>query len=66
MATIYVPPDVGLQVIEEVARKGIREVWLNPGAESPALVAARARRLASTRSRPAASSGIGARRRRDS
>lgn len=44
MATIYVPPGIGLAVIEEVARKGIREVWLNPGAESPALTA-RARAL---------------------
>ena len=44
MATFYVPPDVGEQVIEQVARKGIPEVWLNPGAESPALLA-RARSL---------------------
>jgi uncharacterized protein len=40
LATVYLPPEVGLSVIEEVARKGIAEVWLNPGAESPALVAA--------------------------
>lgn len=40
MATLYVPPQTGLAVIGEIARKGIREVWLNPGAESPALVAA--------------------------
>jgi predicted CoA-binding protein len=40
MATIYVPPQAGLRIIEEIARKGIREVWLNPGAESPALMAA--------------------------
>jgi len=39
MATIYLPPRVGEQVIEEIARKGIREVWLNPGAESDALIA---------------------------
>ncbi|MBI1872426.1 MAG: CoA-binding protein [Acidobacteria bacterium] len=44
MATFYVPPDVGEQLIEQVARKGIPEVWLNPGAESPALLA-RARSL---------------------
>lgn len=44
MASFYVPPAIGEQVIEEVARKGIREVWLNPGAESDALVA-RARAL---------------------
>jgi predicted CoA-binding protein len=44
MATFYVPPHVGLQVIEEVARKGVREVWFNPGSESDALLA-RARAL---------------------
>jgi predicted CoA-binding protein len=44
MASFYVPPAVGEQVIEEVARKRIPEVWLNPGAESDELVA-RARSL---------------------
>ena len=39
MATFYVPPDVGETLIEEIAAKGIPEVWLNPGAESDALVA---------------------------
>ena len=44
MASFYVPPEIGEQVIGEVARKGIAEVWLNPGAESDALIA-RARAL---------------------
>ena len=44
MASFYVPPAIGERVIEEVARKRIPEVWLNPGAESDALVA-RARAL---------------------
>lgn len=44
MASFYVQPDVGEQVIGEIARKGIAEVWLNPGAESDALIA-RARAL---------------------
>ena len=44
MATIYVPPDVGATVIEGVAKKGIGEVWFNPGSESTALLA-RARAL---------------------
>jgi predicted CoA-binding protein len=39
MATLYVPPEVGEQVIEEIARKEIAEVWLNPGAESDELIA---------------------------
>jgi len=47
MATFYVQPGIGEQVIEEVARKEIPEVWLNPGADSDALVA-RARRLSIT------------------
>jgi predicted CoA-binding protein len=44
MASLYVPPEIGEQVIEEIARKGIAEVWVNPGAESDALIA-RARAL---------------------
>ena len=38
MATFYVPPSIGLRVIEEVAGKGILEVWFNPGSEDAALV----------------------------
>ena len=37
-ATFYVPPAVGLRVIEEVAQKGIKQVLLNPGAESEELM----------------------------
>ena len=44
MASFYVPPEVGEQVIDEIAQKQIPEVWLNPGAESDALIA-RARTL---------------------
>ena len=44
MATMYVPPEIGEQVIDEIARKKIPEVWLNPGSESDALIA-RARAL---------------------
>jgi predicted CoA-binding protein len=39
MASLYVPPHVGEQVIGEIAQKGITEVWLNPGAESDRLIA---------------------------
>ena len=44
MASFYVQPEIGERVIEEVAQKKITEVWLNPGAESDALIA-RARAL---------------------
>jgi uncharacterized protein len=42
--SFYVPPRVGLQLIDEVAQKPVGEVWLNPGSESPELVT-RAKRL---------------------
>jgi len=38
MATFYLPPDIGEQVIEDVAKKGVAEVWLNPGSESERLI----------------------------
>jgi acyl-CoA synthetase (NDP forming) len=38
IASFYVPAHVGLQVIEEVARKSIPRVLLNYGAESPELL----------------------------
>jgi predicted CoA-binding protein len=44
MATVYLPPHLGLQVVEELARKGVGEVWLNPGADADEVVA-RARAL---------------------
>jgi predicted CoA-binding protein len=39
MATLYVPGDIGLLVLDDVVRKGIPEVWLNPGADGREVVA---------------------------
>src|SRR5437764_11533320 len=39
MASLYLPPEIGEQVIADIAQKGIAEVWLNPGAESDELIA---------------------------
>lgn len=39
MASFYVQPEVGEQVIADVAAKGVREVWLNPGADGDAVIA---------------------------
>jgi len=44
MATVYVPPAIGELVVESLAQKGIGEVWFNPGADTP-VVLARARAL---------------------
>jgi len=38
VASLYVPASIGRAVVEDLARKGIREVWLNPGAASPTLI----------------------------
>jgi uncharacterized protein len=44
MATVYVPGHVGVRVMDDLAKKGVPEVWLNPGADDDAVVA-RAREL---------------------
>jgi len=38
LATIYVPGSVGVKVMDDLARKGIAEVWLNPGADDRQVV----------------------------
>lgn len=46
MATVYVQPEIGLRLLAEFEEKGIPEIWINPGAESDALLAeARRRKL---------------------
>ena len=39
IATLYVPAHIGETLMEEIARKQIPELWINPGAESEALIA---------------------------
>ena len=38
VASLYVPPAVGEAMLDEIAAKGIKTVWANPGADSPELV----------------------------
>ena len=38
-ATVYVPAEISLPVLDEIAKKGIPIVWLNPGADEPHVVA---------------------------
>ena len=46
MATVYVQPDVVMTLLDDLERKGIGEIWVNPGAESDELMAeARRRKL---------------------
>jgi predicted CoA-binding protein len=39
MATVYVPPAIGVRVMDDLAKKQIPEVWLNPGADGDAVLA---------------------------
>ncbi len=36
--SMYVPPDVGLKMLDQVAQLSPKEFFLNPGSESPELV----------------------------
>jgi predicted CoA-binding protein len=42
--SMYVPPEIGETLLDEIAAKGCRELWLNPGSESESLIR-RARQL---------------------
>jgi predicted CoA-binding protein len=37
-ASVYVPPEIGLGVMDELQQKGVPVVWLNPGADGWAVV----------------------------
>ena len=39
MATVYVPGAVGVKVMDDLAKKGVAEVWLNPGADDDPVIA---------------------------
>jgi predicted CoA-binding protein len=38
-ASLYVPPAVGIGLLPAIAARGAKELWVNPGAGSPALLA---------------------------
>jgi hypothetical protein len=38
-ATVYLHPETVLGVLDEIARKGVRELYLNPGSESHEVIA---------------------------
>ena len=39
LVSIYLPPAVLLKLLPEIAAKGCDELWLNPGTESPEMLA---------------------------
>ncbi len=36
--SLYLPPVVAVKVLNDIAKKGCRELWINPGVESPELM----------------------------
>jgi len=44
MATVYVQPEATLALLDELERKQVPEIWINPGAESDAVMAEARRR----------------------
>lgn len=40
LITLYLPTSVALQVLPDIAQRGCDELWLNPGADAPEVVAA--------------------------
>ncbi len=42
--SVYLPPPLGLAMLDEIAAKGCDEVWFNPGSDSPEIIA-KARQL---------------------
>jgi hypothetical protein len=38
-ASLYVPPSVGIGLLDAIAARGAKELWVNPGSGSPELLA---------------------------
>lgn len=36
--SVYLPPEVGIELLPEIKARGASEVWFNPGSESPELL----------------------------
>jgi predicted CoA-binding protein len=36
--SVYLPPAIGMTMLDEIAAKGCNELWLNPGSDDPAVV----------------------------
>ena len=36
--SVYLPPQLGIKLLDEIAAKGCGELWLNPGSESEELI----------------------------
>ena len=37
--SVYLPPEIVLRLLDKIQKRGAKEVWLNPGSDSPEVVA---------------------------
>lgn len=37
-ASLYLPPEIGIKVVNDIIKKGIKKVYLNPGTESKEII----------------------------
>ena len=37
--SVYLPPEIGMKLLNEIKKRGAPEVWFNPGSDSPELLA---------------------------
>jgi uncharacterized protein len=37
--SVYLPPAIGIQVLDQIAAKSCDELWLNPGSDAPEVIA---------------------------
>ncbi len=37
-ASLYLPPEIGIKIIHDLVKKGIKTVYLNPGSESEEII----------------------------
>jgi len=38
MATVYVPGHIGVTILDDLAKKGVPEIWINPGADDDRVI----------------------------
>jgi predicted CoA-binding protein len=38
VVSLYIPPEIGIKIIEDLVKKGVKKVFLNPGTESDEII----------------------------
>ena len=38
VVSVYLPPEIGIKVVDDIIQKGVKKVFLNPGSESEEII----------------------------